>query len=257
MEKPNTPAKPQTPEAHNIPPAEFERLLQLKVLENSELLPSKKPSESEDDDWLITYADAVTILLAFFVLIFSVSEIRQTQFEVLSQSLGSTLLKKEEVRNPLSDLQSSLADVLDSHSINPIQAITLSDNSLEIDLPGELLFQTASTDLGQDSSRLIRELAAKIDAFPFKNYTIEIEGHTDDVPISNPRFPSNWQLSSGRAIAVLQLFFESGISKERLKAIGYADTRPKLPNRNQAGEPIENNRAQNRRVEIIVSRMMR
>lgn len=236
---------------------EMQKLLQQKPAESSSLKKPTKPSEEAENDWLITYADAVTMLLAFFVLIFSVSEVRQAKFEELNDNLGETLLRKERVENPLKDLQNSLSGVLEEHKINANEAISLSDLELKIDLPGELLFKSASTDLGVESIRLIQELAARIKGFPLKNYAIEIEGHTDDVPINNPRFPSNWQLSSGRAIEVLKLFFSAGIDKERLKAIGYADTRPKLPNRNKAGEPISENRAQNRRVEIKVSKMMR
>ncbi|WP_373020670.1 flagellar motor protein MotB [Thiomicrorhabdus sp.] len=254
---PSNPLNPGNPNAPLQPSIEIQELLMQK--HQAEIKASKdkkKPSDENDSDWLITYADAVTILLAFFVLIFSVSEIRQSKFEDLNQSLGQTLLKKETVKNPLKDLQSSLAGVLNAYDISPIDAVTVSDNTLKLDLPGELLFGTGSTDLGETSAKLLADVAARIKAFPFKNYSIEIEGHTDDVPISTVRFPSNWQLSSGRAISVLQVFFAAGIDKNRLKAIGYADTRPKRPNRNQYGEPIPENQAQNRRVEIVVSKIL-
>ncbi|MDR9499421.1 MAG: flagellar motor protein MotB [Hydrogenovibrio sp.] len=210
--------------------------------------------ENSQDEWLITYADAVTLILAFFVLIFSISEISQTKFEALQTSLGHELLKKEEVVNPLEKLETNLSEILETHDISPEEALNLNENQLRIDLPGELLFRSASTDLSPESQRLLRSVADEIKAFPLPNYLIEIEGHTDDVPISTTRFPSNWALSSGRAISVLKVFFESGIDKHRLKAIGYADTRPKVPNEDEFGRPIPENRAENRRVEIKVAR---
>ncbi|KUJ71849.1 OmpA family protein [Thiomicrospira sp. WB1] len=210
--------------------------------------------DNSQDEWLITYADAVTLILAFFVLIFSISEISQTKFEALQTSLGHELLKKEEVVNPLEKLQSNLSEILERYEISPQEALTLDGDELRIDLPGELLFESASTDLSTESQQLIRSVADEIKAFPLPNYLIEIEGHTDDVPINTTRFPSNWALSSGRAISVLKIFFESGIDKHRLKAIGYADTRPKAPNRDQFDRAIPENQAENRRVEIKVAR---
>lgn len=216
----------------------------------------KQPVDSDggQDEWLITYADAMTLLLAFFVLILSVSEIKQDKFEALQTSLGQGLLKKEKVVNPLQNLKSSLSEVLQSNQIDPVEAMTLNDNELRIDLPGELLFEVASTKLELKSKQLITALANEIKAFPLQQYLIEIEGHTDDTPISSVRFPSNWELSSGRAISVLKVFFDTGINKQRLKAIGYADTHPKKPNRTQEGVAILDNQATNRRVEIKVSK---
>ena len=85
-------------------------------------------------------------------------------------------------------------------------------------------------------------------------YSIDIEGHTDDAPISTPQFPSNWELSSARASAVARFLIGRGIKPERISVIGYADTKPKVPNRNAAGNPIPENRQENRRVMVRVER---
>ncbi|RUM92301.1 MAG: cell envelope biogenesis protein OmpA [Thiomicrospira sp.] len=216
----------------------------------------KQPVDNEggQDEWLITYADAMTLILAFFILILSISEIKQDKFETLQTNLGQGLLKKEKVVNPLQNLESALSNVLENNQINPAEAMTLNENELRIDLPGELLFEVGSTNLEPKSEQLITALAKEIKAFPLHNYLIEIEGHTDDTPIHSIRFPSNWELSSGRAISVLKVFFNTGINKQRLKAIGYADTRPKKPNRTKKGIAIPSNQATNRRVEIKVSK---
>jgi chemotaxis protein MotB len=208
--------------------------------------------DDSDADWLVTYADIMALLLTFFVLMFSVMEVRQTKFEELNQTISETLLRKP-VINPLIDLYDALSGVFDAHHLNPLDNLSLSENGLTIHLPEEVLFASASTDLDEDSKRLIHALATEIKNFHLDYYTIEIEGHTDDIPIRTARFPSNWELSSARAITVLQLFFAAGIDNHRLKAIGYGDSRPKIANRNDLGIALPDQQKQNRRVEIVIS----
>jgi chemotaxis protein MotB len=86
-------------------------------------------------------------------------------------------------------------------------------------------------------------------------FEIRVEGHTDDVPIATAQFPSNWELSAARAIQVVKLFREIGISEKRLEAIGYADTRPIAPNRGPAGEALPENMSLNRRVMVRIQRV--
>jgi chemotaxis protein MotB len=84
----------------------------------------------------------------------------------------------------------------------------------------------------------------------YEGYLIDVEGHTDDVPIRTARFPSNWELSASRASSVVRYFIEQGIKPSRLKAAGYADTKPKLPNKDIFDEGIPENREKNRRVSL-------
>lgn len=210
--------------------------------------------ESETEDWLITYSDAITLLLAFFVLILSVSEINQSKFEQVTKSINEDLLEKEEYRSPLLDLENSLSFVLLQNNIELESAITTSDNFLKIDLPSEILFESASSELEPGSVRLLSEIADRIKSFNLNNFDIEIEGHSDDTPINSLRYPSNWELSSSRAIAVLRIFIQRGVQQTKLKAIGYAETKPKVPNRDNLGNPIKSNQKLNRRVEILIAK---
>jgi len=89
----------------------------------------------------------------------------------------------------------------------------------------------------------------------FKDYQITVEGHTDDTPISTARFPSNWELSTARASAVVHFFLDQGIPALKLRAAGYADTFPKAPNRDVNGIAIPQNQSQNRRVVIKLERI--
>lgn len=237
-------------------PSEIENQLRQQLLEARGIKPVN--IDSENDDWLITYADAITLMLAFFILLFSVSEINQEKFEAVNQSLNSELLHKkpEQVVNPLQDLESVLSSLLTEFNINPDLAIKLGDNGLKVELPGELLFASASTDIEQESVVLLEQIADKMKAFSLMNYQVEIEGHTDDEPIHTNRFPSNWELSSGRAITVLKIFMDRGFEQNKLKAIGYAETRPNVPNRDLQGRAIKENQSMNRRVEIKMMKTM-
>lgn len=237
-------------------PHELENQLRQQLLETHSVKKQNR-GNPETDDWLITYADAITLILVFFVLLLAVSDINQQKFESVAQSLNDKMLhkKQEDIVNPLKDLEQSLSQVLARSGINPKKAIKVNENSLKIELPGELLFGTASTDIDDTSARLIADVADSINNFSLSNYHVEIEGHTDDEPIHTNRFPSNWELSSGRAIAVLKIFFERGVPQDKLKAIGYAETQPKLPNRDAAGNPIKENQKVNRRVEIKLSKI--
>ncbi|WP_319380825.1 flagellar motor protein MotB [Thiomicrorhabdus sp.] len=215
-----------------------------------------KPTEEESDEWMVTYADAMTLILGFFVLILSMSVIQQSKFEVISKGINEGLLKKEPTAqlSPLADLQKNLSDTLVDHQMIPDEAIESGENYLKIDLPGRILFATASAELSPGSQHLVEEIATKIKNFPLEGFEVEIEGHTDNVPIHCERFASNWELSSSRAISVLQVFLEAGWDKHKLKAIGYADSFPKVANLDAQGHAIPENQQQNRRVEIKISK---
>jgi chemotaxis protein MotB len=89
----------------------------------------------------------------------------------------------------------------------------------------------------------------------FQDYSITVEGHTDDVPIETNLFPSNWELSTARAASVVRALVANGIPAAKLRAAGYADIMPKAPNRDGAGRPIPENQAQNRRVVIKLEKI--
>lgn len=215
----------------------------------------KKPKK-ENDEWMVTYADAMTLVLGFFVLILSMSMINQSRFEEVSEAINQGLLKKKEQKevSPLKDLRENLSDTLLQFQVLPSEAIEAGENYLKINLPGNILFETGSAELGQKSSELIAAIANDFKQFPLPEFNIEIEGHTDNIPIRTVRFPSNWELSSSRAISVLRVFLEQNVDGNRLKAIGYADTRPKVPNTDQIGNPIPVNQKLNRRVEIKIAK---
>ena len=116
------------------------------------------------------------------------------------------------------------------------------------------MFALGSADFLPEAEPLLDRVAQLLSLFGTTNFNVEVEGHTDDVPINTTRFPSNWELSSARATSVVRFFIERGIDPTRLRATGYADTRPKAPNLDDSGRPIPANRELNRRIVIRVDR---
>lgn len=117
------------------------------------------------------------------------------------------------------------------------------DRQVIIEIKERILFQTGQADLGAEGGNVLGRLAGLLLKSGGK---VSVEGHTDDVPIASARFPSNWELSSARATAVVHALMNAGLPADRLRAIGYADTRP------LAANDSPDNRALNRRVSLVV-----
>lgn len=116
-------------------------------------------------------------------------------------------------------------------------------------------FASGTATLSDSGQSILGSLLGRLQSPNFAVYRITVEGHTDDEPISSLQFPSNWELSVARAAAVVRFFVAQGIRSDRLRAAGYADTRPLAPNRDAAGNPIPANRAMNRRVVIELEKI--
>jgi chemotaxis protein MotB len=114
------------------------------------------------------------------------------------------------------------------------------------------LYNSGESELNEEGKEKINRIVTVINSFSNSSFIIDVEGHTDDNPISNEKFESNWELSVLRATNVVKYFCEQHIAPARLKASGYADTKPLKPNRDGAGNPIPLNQAMNRRVVIRI-----
>lgn len=121
--------------------------------------------------------------------------------------------------------------------------LQLQENRVSIAIRDRLLFGSGQSDIQDAGQSVIRRLASLLRGMPG---TISVEGHTDSVPINTERFPSNWELSAARAAAVVRALTESGLPPQRLRAIGYGDSRPIARGNDEAS------RAQNRRVTLVV-----
>ena len=116
-------------------------------------------------------------------------------------------------------------------------------------------FDSGSATLSAAGAAILRGELDKLNSDQYEDYEITVEGHTDDTPIHTAQFPSNWELSTARAAAVVHFLLDQGIPAQKLRAAGYADTFPKLPNHDADGNPIPENQAQNRRVVIKLEKI--
>lgn len=199
--------------------------------------------ESQQDElWLISYADMLTLLIGFFVLIIASVPLGRARFERIAAALTGTK------QAPLEDLKEKV-DALVARTPELKDRVTTRDDAegLGIEFRDALLFDSGSARLREEARPAIGEIARLLRELPARPVTIE--GHTDEVPIKTASFHSNWELSSQRAINVLQALQSAGVERERMSARAYADTRPMA---GAAEKELEKRRASNRRVVIRV-----
>lgn len=242
--------------------------------------PPRHDEMSGLDDWLMTYADMITLLLCFFALILSVSVPKKEMFEqarerVLEKFAGSEdqviilssdkeHLGQSEKDHPF-DAQPSIVDrfkmdenvIWKDGKIQATQEKKRDGSRIDIiDIPSTAFFASGSAQLSDEGKEILTDILNEhLTVQERSDYQITIEGHTDDAPINTAQFPSNWELSTARAASVVRYLIEQGIKPERLRAAGYADTFPKVPNRTEAGIIIPDNQAQNRRVLIKLEKI--
>jgi flagellar motor protein MotB len=143
-----------------------------------------------------------------------------------------------------------------SNSTNTTPSAPKGDRITTFEMGSAAFFDSGSASLSDGGKAILRGILDPLTAALAEGYRIRVEGHTDDTPIDTPQFPSNWELSGARASAVVHFFLEQGIPAQRLRAVGYADTEPKVANRDAAGNPIPANQAENRRVVIKLEKIV-
>lgn len=226
-----------------------------------------------DDDatWLVTYADLMTILLVFFVLLYTLAFYEKEQYR---HAVDTIKIQTEENENLIglmelleipetADTQITIEDItgLRSRDKSLFESITkfarssrqnenistrILDGKIIVTIKGEALFNSGSASLNNTAISIFNEILLILYDYP--DYNINIKGHTDNIPISTDIFPSNWELSAIRATTVLKYLVLKGITPHRLTATGYGDVMPLAPNTS------EKNRAQNRRVEFVLEK---
>ena len=219
----------------------------------------KKENKDVVDGWMCTYGDMVTLLMAFFVMLYSASDPDPGKYEEIAESMKEAF-SKQDVENEFKKLHESLEDIIEKKNLENTVEIELRPNGILIQIPGSSLFASGSADIMTDMAPVIVEISTAItqllDQSSYHDYMIEVEGHTDDEPIGEDSeiFSSNWDLSAIRATGIVELLYNSGIEMDKLKPIGRAESIPLLPNRDENGIPIPENRAKNRRVVIKVNK---
>lgn len=217
-------------------------------------LPPPPTSEDDAEDWLTTYADAITLLMAFFVLFFSFSKVDLEVYDQVAAGLQANMAR-EDRKTDAKTLQENLKDVLLQEGAQDATKMgTDAQGSITMELDGGAFFKPGSADLTEQAIPVLTGIFEELNSDLYTSFNISIEGHTDDDPINTPRYPSNWELSANRASTVVRFFETGGMAATRLRAIGYGSTHPKVPNRDEAGAPIPENMIANRRVILRINR---
>ena len=241
----------------------------------------KMPASSENHErWLVSYADFITLLFAFFVVMFASTQNDKTKAKAVSDSVKealehgqfsatlSTMLGKGKHENsrpptnpdraarsenlppkppPPADLTKSLAALqqgLNGELKSGKIGLKLEGRGLVISLREATFFASGDDTVAPASMPILAKIAAEIQGF---GNPVRLEGHTDSLPIHNSRFRSNWELSTARSIAMLELLRQNfGIAPERLSVAGYAENAPVESNETEEG------RARNRRVDLVI-----
>lgn len=206
------------------------------------------PARSGRDRWLVSYADLMTILFAFFMTLYGASQMKvEQQIQAMSTPPPSTPAP-DDAASPARDARAELSGALESDLADAIEAgrveIVNSMRGVIVSLPESATFASGSADVSSGALEIIRQVAVVVGP---RHNELRIEGHTDDQPIRTARFKSNWELSTARASAVVAFLVESaGIDPARLAAAGYGEHHPRVAN------DSPESRARNRRVDIVV-----
>ena len=253
--------------------------------------------------WLVSYADFITLLFAFFVVMYSISQVNDSKYRVLSDTFieafnqptdsrtntepqdnaspstavitpietgniatepsngEQTSTVNPVIEQPQPDVQQPDTPVKTSDELTQIsdlvtekftqlindQMIQVSSNELwlQIELKDSILFSSGSADASEQAQKIFDEIAGIL-----KNYSnpVQVEGFTDNIPIKSLKYPTNWELSTARASAIVKYLASKGVAPERLSAVGYGEYQPVAANDTEQG------RAQNRRVAIMVAK---
>lgn len=226
------------------------------------------------DRWLVSYADFITLLFGFFVVLYAFARADQKKQAQVTQAIdsafrsmgvfsdphsrtdaGSQILSPDfvvseqvrasaQVKGDLNRLGGELTQTLASQIASHSVSIAMGRDGLVVSLREAGFFASGSATPKPEAMSTLRQIAALLGSTP---YDVRVEGHTDNVPIHNAEFDSNWELSSARATHIARLFLElKAIPADRLSAAGYAEFHPVASNSTPQG------RAQNRRVDLVV-----
>jgi len=244
----------------------------------------RKPFDDDDenpDRWLVSYADFITLLFAFFVVMYSISSVNQGKYKQLTHSMGTaftgnnspmqlqsnnsaadsklkgqskSLIKplplthlynekmrreRESMTNMGIGLSNTLAPLITAGKLQVVQ----NNRGIRIDIHDSLLFTPGSAEIAASATGLMNEIATVLKT---NQRLIQVEGHTDNIPIHNATFFSNWELSAVRASSVVRMLSNASIAETRLSALGFGSAQPITENETPDG------RAKNRRVSIMI-----
>jgi chemotaxis protein MotB len=206
---------------------------------------SRKRKEEDEDItafWLITYSDMVTLLLSFFLLMYSFSVLTEERQQQLVDELRTVAENKVRVEHARQDLEQAAREIAAQFKKEET-FVENTETEVTVGLSSEVTFASGDDALSPAGRAALVKVGTILAKLP---NTIRIEGHTDSVPVRGGRFSSNWHLSAARAQTVVRLLIANGVDARRMQVVGFGDVRPR------AGNDTADGRAQNRRIEIKI-----
>ncbi len=234
--------------------------------------------EENNNSWIVTFADMMTLILVFFILLYTLADFEDKAFraqiaevevidgdgkqvsvidyatrsgrdpeplKVVEDMLGLNP-SPDVIQTEEPQIFNDIASMVDYTDAREEVSLQLDGDQINLSIDGRFLFDSGKSNLKDSAKVIFSNLAQIFRDHP--DYQIAIRGHTDDLDIDTEQFPSNWELSAVRATTVLRYFIEQGIDPERMSATGYADFLPLVPN------DSPENRARNRRVEFVLEK---
>lgn len=211
------------------------------------MAPPPPKEEPEDESWLATYADAITLLMAFFILLVSVSKVDLALYEEVAEGINEQVNKKER-KAPTKNLKADATEIVQEMTDGKALKVGVDDSGIVLEFDSSTFFLPGTAQVIEAAYPVIAAVSELVNSPQYVVFNMDIEGHTDDDPINTLQFPSNWELGAARAASVLRIMNENGTDINRMRVLSYASTRPKVPNRLEDGTPIPENKSQNRRV---------
>lgn len=216
--------------------------------------PKKLLQEENTDSWLMSYADLITLLMCFFIIFVSVSEPRKERISMLSSGMGGKFGTVDLV-TPFDGVIRQLQGIIETNKSFRDINIEHNNEEIQMEMSSATFFQPFIAELSEEKMPLLVEVVNSLKTIDFIDYRIIIEGHTSDIKPKSGLFATNWELSSARAARMVRVFIENGIDPKHIKAVGVADTEPKVPNLDNQGAPIVANREKNERVVVKLERL--
>ncbi|MBL4748036.1 MAG: OmpA family protein [Magnetovibrio sp.] len=220
------------------------------------MAPPELTEEPDEEEWLVTYADAITLLMAFFVMLVSFSKIDLPMFEAAMAGIKAEIgMGKDSTQSITNDVKAALETTAFEMSMEQQVEVTKDSRGVVIEMGSTSFFKPGTALITDAGILLIKGWSQILVSDKFKYFFIEVEGHTDDDPINTPQFPSNWELSTARASSVVRVLESQKVQPFQLKVVGFGSSHPKVPNRDFDGKAISINQAKNRRIVIHLVQM--
>lgn len=207
----------------------------------------------DESNWLVSYADMMTLLCGFFIMLFSMAKLEEPKYDSFKAAIAKQF--GGEYTSSSQQMAMFATQMLQEMALEQNTIVKSDSSGISLVFESTVFFESSSAELSLQGKKILTGVISRIvdrEKNNSKKYKIVVEGHTDGRPIIGGYYPSNWELSAARATRVLRMFLDYGFSSDHVTAIGYADTHPQVPARLPNGRWNEAALTKNRRVVLRI-----